>query len=69
MSITKQLLALALGACVAAPALAQESLIDVYQRALDERPGHSRSGGHLSRDGGGQAAGAQRSAADAQLRR
>ena len=59
MSISKQLLALAIGACLAAPASAQESLIDVYQRALDERPGHSRGRGHVSRDRGGQAAGAQ----------
>jgi outer membrane protein len=34
MSLKKHLLALALGACVTAPVLAQESLIDVYQRAL-----------------------------------
>ena len=38
MSISKQLLALALGACLAAPASAQESLIEVYQRALMNDP-------------------------------
>ena len=38
MSISKQLLALALGACLAAPASAQESLIEVYQRALENDP-------------------------------
>jgi outer membrane protein len=38
MSISKQLLALTLSACVAAPALAQESLIDVYMRALANDP-------------------------------
>jgi outer membrane protein len=38
MSISKQLLALALGACLAAPASAQESLIEVYQRALVNDP-------------------------------
>ena len=38
MSISKHLLALALGACLAAPASAQESLIDVYQRALENDP-------------------------------
>jgi outer membrane protein len=35
MSIRKHLLAIALGACLAVPASAQESLIEVYQRALD----------------------------------
>jgi outer membrane protein len=35
MSTVKHLLAIALGACLAVPAAAQESLIDVYQRALD----------------------------------
>ena len=38
MSIRKQLLALALGACLAAPASAQESLIEVYERALMNDP-------------------------------
>ena len=35
MSIKKQLLALALSACVTTPAWAQESLIDVYRRAME----------------------------------
>src|SRR5687768_16451041 len=38
MSISKHLLALALGACLAAPAAAQESLIEVYERALMNDP-------------------------------
>jgi outer membrane protein len=38
MSISKNLLALALGACLAAPASAQEGLIEVYQRALMNDP-------------------------------
>lgn len=38
MSIKKQLLALALSACVTVPALAQESLIDVYRRAVENDP-------------------------------
>ena len=38
MSIKRTLLALAISACVAAPAMAQESLIDVYQRALENDP-------------------------------
>jgi outer membrane protein len=38
MSIRKNFLVLALGACGAAPALAQQSLIDVYQRALQNDP-------------------------------
>src|SRR5688500_1913715 len=38
MSIKKQLLALAISACVTTPAWAQESLIDVYQRALMNDP-------------------------------
>src|SRR5688572_11994226 len=38
MSITKHLLALALGACLTAHVSAQESLIDVYQRALMNDP-------------------------------
>src|SRR5688572_12248595 len=38
MSIRKQLLALAIGACLAAPAAAQESLIEVYERALMNDP-------------------------------
>ena len=38
MSINKHLLAIALGACLAAPAAAQESLTDVYQRALVNDP-------------------------------
>ena len=36
--INKTLLALALGAAVAAPAFAQESLLDVYQLALQNDP-------------------------------
>jgi len=38
MSIKKHLLALAISACVAIPAMAQESLIDVYMRALQNDP-------------------------------
>jgi outer membrane protein len=38
MSIDKHLLAIALGACLAVPAAAQESLTDVYQRALMNDP-------------------------------
>ncbi len=38
MSIKKHMLALALGACIATPALAQDSLIDVYMRALANDP-------------------------------
>ncbi|RPI62605.1 MAG: type I secretion protein TolC, partial [Lysobacterales bacterium] len=38
MSNSKHLLALALGACLAAPASAQESLVEVYQRALMNDP-------------------------------
>jgi len=38
MSITKHLLAVALGACLAAQASAQDSLIDVYNRALMNDP-------------------------------
>lgn len=38
MSLSKNLLALALGACAAAPALAQDSLLDVYQLALQNDP-------------------------------
>jgi outer membrane protein len=38
MSIKKQLLALAISACVTLPAMAQESLIDVYMRALQNDP-------------------------------
>ncbi len=38
MSISKRLLALAISACVAAPVMAQESLIDVYRRALENDP-------------------------------
>ena len=38
MSITKHLLAVALGACLAAPASAQESLVDIYNRALTNDP-------------------------------
>jgi outer membrane protein len=38
MSITKHLLAVALGACLAAPASAQDSLIDIYNRALTNDP-------------------------------
>ena len=60
MSISKHFLALALSACVAAPVLAQESLIDVYRRALENDPAHSRSRGHVSRERRGETAGAQR---------
>jgi outer membrane protein len=38
MSIKKQLLALAISACVTIPAMAQESLIDVYMLALENDP-------------------------------
>ena len=38
MSFSKNLLALAIGACVAAPALAQQSLIDIYQLAVQNDP-------------------------------
>lgn len=38
MSITKHLLAVAVGACLAASASAQESLIDIYNRALTTDP-------------------------------
>ena len=38
MSISKRLLALAISACVGAPIMAQESLIDVYRRALENDP-------------------------------
>ena len=38
MSISKVLSALALGVCAAVPAAAQESLIDVYRRALENDP-------------------------------
>jgi len=38
MSITKHLLAVAVGACLAASASAQESLIDIYNRALQADP-------------------------------
>ena len=38
MSLSKRLLVLALGACLAAPALAQESLVEVYERALANDP-------------------------------
>jgi outer membrane protein len=38
MSIKRTLLALAVSACVTAPALAQESLIDVYRRAVMSDP-------------------------------
>ena len=38
MSISKRLLALAISACVAVPVVAQESLIDVYRRALENDP-------------------------------
>jgi outer membrane protein len=38
MSISKHLLAVALGACLAAPASAQDSLLDVYMRALENDP-------------------------------
>jgi outer membrane protein len=38
MSINKHILAIALGACLAVPAAAQESLTDVYQRALVNDP-------------------------------
>src|SRR5262245_9055039 len=38
MSITKHLLAVALGGCLAATASAQDSLIDIYNRALQNDP-------------------------------
>ena len=38
MALSKNLLALALGACVTAPALAQDSLLDIYQLALQSDP-------------------------------
>ena len=38
MSLSKRLLVLALGACFAAPAFAQESLVEVYERALVNDP-------------------------------
>ena len=38
MSLSKRLLVLALGTCFAAPALAQESLVEVYERALANDP-------------------------------
>jgi outer membrane protein len=38
MSITKHLMAVAIGACLAASASAQESLIDIYNRALQADP-------------------------------
>jgi outer membrane protein len=38
MSTSNRLLALAISACVAVPAVAQESLIDVYRRALTNDP-------------------------------
>ena len=38
MSIKKQLLALAVSACVTTPVWAQVSLIDVYQRAVTNDP-------------------------------
>ena len=38
MSITKHLLAIALGACLTAQVSAQESLVEVYQRALMNDP-------------------------------
>lgn len=38
MSFTKHLLAVAIGACLAASASAQESLIDIYNRALQADP-------------------------------
>src|SRR5262245_48694342 len=38
MSFTKHLLAVALGACLTAQVSAQESLLDVYQRALMNDP-------------------------------
>src|SRR5262245_25637331 len=38
MSITKHLLTVALGACLAAPASAQESLLEIYSRALENDP-------------------------------
>jgi outer membrane protein len=38
MSISKHLLAVALGACLAVPAAAQESLIEIYNRALQNDP-------------------------------
>jgi outer membrane protein len=38
MSLSKHLLAIALGACLAATASAQESLVEVYERALENDP-------------------------------
>jgi outer membrane protein len=38
MSITKHLLAVALGACLTAQVSAQESLIEIYNRALQNDP-------------------------------
>jgi len=38
MSLSKHLLAIALGACLAVPASAQESLVDIYNRALQNDP-------------------------------
>ena len=38
MSISKHLLALAVGACLATPAAAQESLVEIYNRALQNDP-------------------------------
>jgi outer membrane protein len=38
MSLSRCLLTLAISACVAAPALAQEGLMDVYRRALENDP-------------------------------
>jgi outer membrane protein len=38
MSLSKNLLALTLGACGAAPALAQQSLLDIYQLAVQNDP-------------------------------
>ena len=49
-------------------AVAQESLLDIYQRALHKRPLAPRSGGDVSRYGGSQAAGAQLLAAYPQFR-
>ena len=69
MSISKHLLALALGACLAAPAFGAGKPHRGVSARAHERPGHSRGRGHLSRDRGGQTAGALRAAAGANARR
>ena len=59
MSISKQLLALALGACASRSRLGAGKPHRGLSARAHERPGHSRGRGHLSRDRRGQAAGAQ----------